>query len=121
VIGLDRGVSGRLDRLVWLPLGAAGVHVAVASGLRARLLGLAGVAAPPPGLALLLAPCRSVHTCGMRWPLDLVWLGAGGAVVRVDRDVRPWRIRSCRRALAVVEVPAGGASEVVAALHELRH
>jgi uncharacterized membrane protein (UPF0127 family) len=119
VNGLLRDVPRRLDRLVWLPLGAGGVRVAVASGGVARLLGLAGLAAPP-GFVLLLAPCRSVHTCGMRWPLDLVWLGPGGAVVRVDRDVPPWRARSCRGARAVLEVPAGGAREVVAALREAR-
>jgi uncharacterized membrane protein (UPF0127 family) len=34
----------------------------------------------------------------MRFALDLAWLDDGGRVVRVDRDVRPWRVRGCRAA-----------------------
>jgi uncharacterized membrane protein (UPF0127 family) len=84
------------------------LRVLVAARPWARLWGLAGLRAPPPGdVALLLAPCRSVHTIGMRWPLDLVWLGPDGRVVRVDEDVGPWRARSCRAARAVLEVPGG--------------
>jgi uncharacterized membrane protein (UPF0127 family) len=72
-----------------------------------RLRGLLGHRVPPP-FALRIAPCRSVHTFGMRFALDLHWLDASGAVVRVDRAVAPGRVRACRRARAVIEVPAGG-------------
>jgi uncharacterized membrane protein (UPF0127 family) len=41
----------------------------------------------------------------MRFALDLVWLDADGRIVRVDRGVRPWRLRGCRAARAVVELP----------------
>jgi uncharacterized membrane protein (UPF0127 family) len=74
----------------------------VATGWR-RLRGLAF--APPAG-PLEIPRCRSVHTFGMRYPLDLIWLGADGAVVRVDRAVPPRRLRVCRRARSVVEAPA---------------
>jgi uncharacterized membrane protein (UPF0127 family) len=72
----------------------------------ARLRGLLGHRAPPP-FALRLEGCRCVHTVGMRFALDLHWLDAGDAVIRVDRCVRPGRVRACRRARAVVEVPNG--------------
>jgi hypothetical protein len=72
---------------------------------RARLRGLLGHRSPPP-FALRLEPCRSVHTFGMRFALDLHWLDGDGAVLRVDRGVRPGRVRTCRRARAVVEVPS---------------
>jgi hypothetical protein len=39
--------------------------------------------------------------------LDLVWLDAAGSVVRVDRAVPPRRVRACRAARSVVELPAG--------------
>jgi uncharacterized membrane protein (UPF0127 family) len=83
---------------------------------RARLLGLAWLRSPPAGVALLLRRCRSVHTFGMRWALDLVWLDAAGGVVRVDRGVAPRRLRTCLAAESVIEVPAGGADAVIAAL-----
>lgn len=57
----------------------------------------------PVAEALLIPRCRSVHTFTMRFPLDLIWLDAGGDVIRVDRGVRPGRLRCCRGARAVVE------------------
>ena len=72
----------------------------------ARLRGLLGHRAPPP-FALRLERCRCVHTLGMRFALDLHWLGPDGATLRVDRAVAPGRVRACRRAQAVLEVPVG--------------
>jgi uncharacterized membrane protein (UPF0127 family) len=92
-----------------------GPHLAIAASRRERAVGYAGRRAPPAGAALLLPGCRSVHTVGMRWPLDLVWLAPDGSVLRVDRGVPPRRIRTCRAARAVIEAPAGGAGAVVAA------
>jgi uncharacterized membrane protein (UPF0127 family) len=42
----------------------------------------------------------------MRFQLDLFWIDARGEIVRVDRAVPPWRIRRCRAARCVIEVPA---------------
>jgi uncharacterized protein len=81
----------------------------IASSWRERLVGLAWRRSLPPGTGLLLPRCRSVHTFGMRFALDLVWLDASGEVVRVDRAVPPRRVRSCRAARSVVELPALGA------------
>jgi uncharacterized membrane protein (UPF0127 family) len=72
----------------------------------ARLRGLLGHRTPPP-FALRLERCRCVHTFGMRFALDLHWLAADGATLRIDHAVAPGRVRSCRRAVAVVEAPAG--------------
>src|SRR3954447_7362449 len=84
-----------------------GRAVFVALTWRARLLGLAGLRSLPAEVGLLLPRCRSVHTFGMRFALDLVWVDAAGAVVRVDRAVPPRRLRGCRAARSVVELPAG--------------
>lgn len=95
---------------------AGELTVLVASTPRTRGRGLAGLEGLPAGHALLLERCRSVHTVGMRFALDLVWLDAAGAVVRVDADVRPRRLRSCRRARAVLECNAGEGGQLAAAL-----
>ena len=50
----------------------------------------------------------------MRFALDLIWLDRDGAVVRVDRDVPPRRLRACRAARSVVEVAAGRADAFLA-------
>jgi hypothetical protein len=78
------------------------VEILVARSPLARLLGLA-LRRRPPVHALLLPRCRSVHTFGMRFPLDLIWLDRNGRVLRVDEAVPPWRVRSCRDAAAVLE------------------
>jgi uncharacterized membrane protein (UPF0127 family) len=101
----------RLDRLPASAL-PGGLVVREARDLRARTLGLAGLRTIDPAVALHLPRCRSVHTFGMRFALDLVWLDASGAIVRVDREVRPGRVRSCRRARSVVEVAAGAALDI---------
>src|SRR5690606_24221367 len=94
---------------------AGGLSVHVARTPAARMLGLAGLPRMDPATALHLTRCRSVHTVGMRFALDLVWLDAAGAVVRVDRAVAPRRMRTCRRARSVVEVAAGRADAFLAA------
>jgi len=85
---------------------------------RSRRRGLAGLdaAALPAGSALLFERCRSVHTIGMRFALDLVWVGGDGAVVRVDRAVEPRRVRTCLAARGVVETAAGEGERFAAAL-----
>jgi uncharacterized membrane protein (UPF0127 family) len=83
------------------------VEIVVASSCRTRLVGLALRGRPPPGRSLLLPRCRSIHTWGMRYALDLVWLDAGGGVLAVELGVRPRRLRRRRGATAVIEAPAG--------------
>ena len=104
----------RLDRLPSRPL-PGGLLLARATTPRARFLGLAWLDPIPAEWALELPRCRSVHTFWMRFALDLVWLDAAGAVVRVDRDVPPRRMRTCLRARSVVECVSGRAGDFLAA------
>ena len=83
-----------------------GVPVRRAGSPLERLRGLAWRRHAPP-YALRIDRCRSIHTFGMRFALDVVWLDARGRAIRVDRGVRPGRIRSCRGARSVLELPAG--------------
>jgi uncharacterized membrane protein (UPF0127 family) len=84
-----------------------GVTVHVATTHRSRLRGLARLDAVPSGHALELPRTRSVHTFGMRFALDLVWVDAEDAAVRVDRGVPPGRVRTCLAAKSVIEAPSG--------------
>ena len=95
----------RLRRLPAQEIGG-GLVVLEARGLRARLLGLAFLREPPAGYALLIPCCRSVHTFGMRFALDLAWLDRDGRVMRIVDAVPPGRLRSCRDAVAVIESAA---------------
>jgi uncharacterized membrane protein (UPF0127 family) len=96
----------RLRRLplVHLPLSHLSGDVRCAHDPLARLLGLVGLSTLPADAGLLLPRTRSIHTFGMRFALDLLWLDRDGRVVRIDHDVRPWRVRACRGARSVVEL-----------------
>jgi uncharacterized membrane protein (UPF0127 family) len=102
------GWRARLEPLPSSPL-PGGLRVHVARRLSERRRGLARVEDLDPRHALLLEPCRAVHTFGMRFALDLIWLARDGAVVRVDRAVPARRHRLCLRARSVVETRAGEA------------
>lgn len=107
--------GARLDALERRAL-PGGLTLLVAGDRRSRGLGLARLDALAPDHALLIERCRSVHTAGMRFALDLVWLDEAGAPVRLDRAVAPRRLRSCLRARAVVETAAGCGERFAAAL-----
>jgi uncharacterized protein len=106
----------RLDSLPARAL-PGGMTVHEAQGFTARLQGLGGLPDLPPNRGLMIRT-RAVHTLTMRFPLDLVWLGRGGEVLRVDRAVPPRRQRSCRRARAVVELRAGAADAFLTAARD---
>ena len=108
-------VPPRLDRLPSRTL-PGGLTLYEARAPRARLLGLMGLAALDPDSGLWLPRTRSVHTCGMRLALDLLWLDRDSAVVRRDDGVGPGRLRACRNAVCVVEVPAGAGARWAATL-----
>lgn len=72
-----------------------------------RLRGLHGHAMLTGSQGLLLAPCRAVHTLGMGYPVDVVFLDAGLEQVRRVDSLKPNRFVVCGKARMVVELPAG--------------
>ena len=57
--------------------------------------------------ALLLVPARSVHSLGMRFPIDVAWLDRELTVLRVARLPRNRLTRPVARSHAVLEAEAG--------------
>lgn len=93
-------------RLRRLPLLEGNETIRVAETFSSRLLGLALLPRPRGPVAVLFPLTRSIHTAGMRFALDLEWVDENGEVIRVDRAVKPFRVRSCRAARGVIERPA---------------
>jgi len=87
-----------------------GRRVPVAMSRRARLLGLALLPRRGAGPGLLLPGCRGVHTFGMRFALDLVFLDRNLRAVSLRRAVPPGRFAFERGAQSVLELPAGDAA-----------
>lgn len=76
----------------------------MAIGFRTRLLGLAHLDPEGAGPGLLIPRCSSVHTFGMRFPLDLYFLDRRGAILLARRGIPARRLIVCRGADAVVEI-----------------
>jgi uncharacterized membrane protein (UPF0127 family) len=56
---------------------------------------------------LLITPCSAVHSFGMRYPIDVVFLDRNHIVKKVVTNLRPWRIASCIGSRSVLELPVG--------------
>lgn len=75
---------------------------------------LRGLLARPPlagdaAEGLLIEPCNSVHTFGMAYPIDLIFLDKNNCVVGLYESVAPWSFRVARgRARKTLEMMAGG-------------
>ncbi|MCL5290069.1 MAG: DUF192 domain-containing protein [Bacillota bacterium] len=74
----------------------------------ARLKGLLGRNTLPHGEALILQPCSSVHTCFMKFSIDVVFLDQLGQVIQLHENLSPWRFTPIvRNAATAVELPIG--------------
>jgi uncharacterized membrane protein (UPF0127 family) len=71
---------------------------------RKGLLGRDGLA---DGEGLWIVPCESVHTFGMKFSIDLVYLDRNKKVKKVRSDVPPWRLSACLSAHSVLELVPG--------------
>jgi uncharacterized protein len=86
-----------------------GTEVAIANNYLLRLIGLLGKTTrwAQPGRGLWIVPCRGVHTIGMMFPIDLVFLNKGKRVIHIEEHVRPFRISKVSlKATSVLELPA---------------
>lgn len=85
----------------------AGVVIIADSALK-RLKGLLGKKTIEEGHALWLKPCKGIHTMGMKFSIDAIFLDKRNAVVAVRRNLLPNRMtRLYLRAASVIELPAG--------------
>jgi uncharacterized membrane protein (UPF0127 family) len=85
-----------------------GEKIGQACTVLARTKGLLGSGALRPGEGLWLLPCRGIHSIGMTYEFDAVFLDRDGRVVGAYRRFRRNRIsRMHWRARGVLELPAG--------------
>jgi uncharacterized membrane protein (UPF0127 family) len=87
--------------------GVVASAVEIADTRAARRKGLLGRNSLDLSAALVLSPCFAIHTVGMRFPIDALFINRDGVVVRVARDLGPWAIVVSWRANAVIELAAG--------------
>jgi protein-S-isoprenylcysteine O-methyltransferase Ste14/uncharacterized membrane protein (UPF0127 family) len=84
------------------------VRVLTASKYLARLAGWLGRPAPVEDELLQIVPCRAVHTWGMRFPIDILFLNSDSRVLESISSLPPNRLTSPQvKAVSVIEAPAG--------------
>ena len=85
-----------------------GERVKAADTWLSRLVGLLGTRALAPAHGLWLNPCGGVHTVGMRYPIDVVFLDKESRVRKTASRVRPYRFCMARPGVrSALELPAG--------------
>lgn len=88
-------------------------RVADASSIVSRMKGLLGKSSLGRGEGLLLSPCNSVHTWFMRFPIDVIYLSSDSQIVRIHRDMHPWKLDlPVLRAKKVLELASGAADSL---------
>ena len=83
-------------------------RVDVADTRATRAVGLLNRTGFERGEGLWIVPSRGVHTCWMRFAIDMVALDGSGIVIDRVANLKPWRVRLPRRGTAgVLELPVG--------------
>jgi len=59
------------------------------------------------GQGLWIIPCHGVHTWGMRFAIDVVYLNSNQVVVHLEENIKPWSFAPVRiDSATVLEVPS---------------
>lgn len=62
--------------------------------------------------ALLIEPCSSVHTVGMRYAIDVVFIDKDWHVVKTTRSLKPWRMAAASKAYRVLELNSNSLEQI---------
>jgi len=85
-----------------------GEQVGMADSSLRRLVGLLGKRSLAPGRGLFIVPSQAIHTVGMAFPIDVVFVDKRYSVLGIREAVRPFRVtRVFWKALGVLELPVG--------------
>jgi uncharacterized membrane protein (UPF0127 family) len=95
----------RVVNLTRQTLLATSLEVADAGPRRRK--GLLGRPCLFPGEGLWIVPCEAVHTFGMLFSIDVVFLDRKNRIVKTRSNMRPGRLSACLSAKSVVELPSG--------------
>jgi len=94
-----------------------GSRIRVADGSLSRAIGLLGERSLAPESGLLIVPSQGVHTLGMQFAIDVIFVDRDWRVVYLRESMRPFRAtRLCWRARGVLELPPGTIAQTSTAM-----
>lgn len=83
-------------------------NVRLANGFLQKFKGLMGRKKLNKSEGLMLLNCNSIHTCFMKFPIDVIFLNIDHEVIAMRKEVRPWRmVNFIKKAYITVEMAAG--------------
>jgi uncharacterized protein len=82
----------------------------IADSSKTRKIGLLKHNQLEPGEGLWITPCEGVHTVGMKFPIDVLFLDKRRKVVKIRARMPRWRMAACLWAHSVLELPSGTAA-----------
>lgn len=95
-------------------------NLGIADTVWRRLKGVLGKGSLSGDDALLLVPCSGVHTFGLTFPIDLIFLGKENEVIALRNSVPPNRLSPYHlSARSVLELPAGRIAETATGVGDL--
>lgn len=83
-------------------------QVKLADGFFQKFKGLMGRKKLSKSEGLMLLSCNSIHTCFMRFPIDVVFLNMNHEVIEIKKGLKPWRmVKYVKKAYITVEMAEG--------------
>lgn len=76
-----------------------GIEIKQARTFKDRLLGF--MFRKSAGYAILFEKCRAVHTCFMRFDIDVIFMDENKNIIKEVKNLKPWRLALCRKAYYV--------------------
>ncbi len=96
-----RIINGSNEKIV-------GINIVMAQTFFTRLKGLMFHKSLKAGEGLLLRPCNMIHTFGMRFPLDVVFLSEEYEVLEIIENIKPNKMAPMiKEAVITLELPVG--------------
>jgi uncharacterized protein len=91
---------------------SSSLELVVANTFFQRAVGLLGRSHLRRKEGMYFPNARSVHTFGMLFAIDVVYINEYGEIIEIHHSLRPFRISWCRRAHSLCELAQGVASEL---------
>lgn len=88
------------------------IEIEIARSFFQRLCGLLFKVPLTPNQGLLITPCSAIHTYGMQYPIDVIFLDVDFRILAIYPKLYPCRIVSCKEASHVLELRAGQADAI---------
>ncbi|MDD5044003.1 MAG: DUF192 domain-containing protein [Candidatus Omnitrophica bacterium] len=82
----------------------------VAASFKERLIGLLGRSSLEKSEALILESTSSIHTFGMKFDIDVLFVNRGNIVTGVYENLKPGRVSGIHPFSAAIELPSGTVS-----------